>query len=267
MQRIRQSMVRAREQAELAWLLGAIEQDAAVSRRDDSVFLSLHDQNVAGAAGRLHSMTLTHLGDERGSRRCDVIGLGVRQLREAGRCVPRDNGDTTAALRGDPEGHEAAQARAEQAEAAVECLVPRQMIEHGLEIGHARGHGGVAVEPAGLAAAAEIEARQGQAPLRKIPAEQEVLVAVLAGAHAVAGDHARGGPSFREMQHADDQRALHLNAEALSLHDHGRSNSSQVLAEIWVIVSSTTRSLIPATYSASRWTTCAPDGSPPSTPC
>ena len=64
------------------------------------------------------------------------------------------------------------------------------MVENGLEVGHARSDGSIAVEAARFAAAAEVEAGERQPRLREVAAEQQVLVAVLAGAHAVAGDDA-----------------------------------------------------------------------------
>ena len=68
-----------------------------------------------------------------------------------------------------------------------------EVLEHGFDIGDARGDGGIAAEPARLAAAPEVEAGEGEAGLRKVLGEQEVLVAVLGGAHAMAGDHAGRG--------------------------------------------------------------------------
>ena len=138
--------------------------------------------------------------------------------------------------------------------------------EHRLEIGDARGHGGVAIQSPGLAAPPKVEAREGEARLGKFPAEQEILVAVLAGAHPMAGHHT-GHPSRRgQMENADHLNAVHLDAEALDSHAHTRSKSSQVLAEIWNITSSTGRPLILATSSATRETTHGPDGAPPNSP-
>ena len=176
-------MVGARKQAELPWLLRALEEGARVGGRHHLVVFPLHDENVAGPAGSLDPMAGTHLRDEGRPGRGHVVGSGVRKLGEAGRSVPRHHGNHRASPRGDPEGDEAAEARTEKAEASVESLVVLQVREDRLEIGDARGYGGVAIQSPGLAAPPEVEARKGETPLGKFPAEQEILVTVLAGAH------------------------------------------------------------------------------------
>src|SRR5713101_7458959 len=49
------------------------------------------------------------------------------------------------------------------------------MLEHGFDVGDARGDGGIAAEPARLAAAPEVEAGEGEAGLRKILASRRYL--------------------------------------------------------------------------------------------
>src|SRR5207244_6218195 len=102
---------------------------------------------------------------------------------------------------GHVQGDVAAQARAEEAEASVQSPMEREELHHGLEILDARGDGGVLLVAARLAAAAKVEARQGQASRGKLGAQQQVLVTVLRRAEPVTGDHARhAAPSLGHVK-------------------------------------------------------------------
>src|SRR4030095_595258 len=86
-ERIRETVVRAREQAELARLLRALEEGARVGGRHHIVAFPLHDENMTGAAGCLDPMAAAYLSHEGRPGRRHVVGLGGRELGEARRSV------------------------------------------------------------------------------------------------------------------------------------------------------------------------------------
>ena len=91
--------------------------------RHHLVAFPLYHENVTGAAGSLDPMAAAHLRHEGRPGRRHIVGLGRRELGKARRSVPRHYGNHRASPCGDPEGDEAAEARAEEAEASVESLV------------------------------------------------------------------------------------------------------------------------------------------------
>ena len=128
-----------------------------------------------------------------------------------------------------------------------------EMREHGFQVRDAARGGGVAVRAPRLARAPEVEARQRQAGLRQHPAQQEILVAVLGGAEAVARhDHGNGHARGGQVQHPDDGAALDLDGERPGAQAQTRWKSRQAFTLRRYIVSSTGSRLIFATSSATR---------------
>src|SRR5262249_113797 len=88
------------------------------------------------------------------------------------------------------EGHEAAEARAQETEAAVESRMTLEKGQHGARVFQTRADGRLVLAARRLTAATEVEPRARQPAARRLVTQQEVLVAVLAGAEAVERDDA-----------------------------------------------------------------------------
>ena len=135
--------------------------------------------------------------------------------------------------RRDVQRDEAPQAGAEQPEPAVEPRVTGEQREHGLDVLDARGDRRLLLDPARLAAAAEVEARQRKAGRGQPSPSMQVLVAVLGGAEAVTGHHARDARArSRKMEDEGEAPAGDGDGGARSaVTAQTRSKSRQVFAE------------------------------------
>src|SRR5881296_3156893 len=99
-----------------------------------------------------------------------------------------DRGIGTA--RGDEQRDEAAEARAEQADAAVEPGMAVEVGQDGPHVLDPRRDRRVVLAATRLAAATEVEARQREAGRRQLVAEEQILVGVLRRRQAVAREDA-----------------------------------------------------------------------------
>src|SRR5258706_555981 len=89
--------------------------------------------------------------------------------------------------------------------------------------------------------------------------QQQVLVAVLGGAHAVTGDHAGARELVGQVKHAGHVGGADGHREAQFAHAQTMSKTRQVLTVSWYIASSTGSCLIFATSSATRATSHGPE--------
>src|SRR2546422_4802135 len=141
------------------------------------------------------------------------------------------------------------------------------MVQHRPGILDPRGHGGLVFLAGRFAAAAEVEAREGQPGPRELLAEQQVLVAVLGGAQAVAGEHARrGAGGVGNMENEGELAPRERDGVSLLNQAQTRSKSWQALVERRNITSSTGSCFSLATSSAARLASHGPEPIPANSP-
>jgi len=118
----------------------------ATAQATHLVAIGLDHERAGNAGGRLGPLAAADLGDERG---LGLLGIGARQVAQGCGGVPGDDGQRRprgGAARGHPEGHETAQARAEQSEAAVDLGA---VSVTAFEVSHASGAPPFALRVAG----------------------------------------------------------------------------------------------------------------------
>src|SRR2546427_120388 len=115
---------------------------------------------------------------------------------------------------------------------AIQPRVRDEMVQHGSRVLEARGHGGLVFLAGRLAAAAEVEAREGQPRPRELFTEQQVLVTVLGGAQAVAGEDARrGAGAVGKMKDEGERDARERDGVSLLNQAQTRSKNWQAFVE------------------------------------
>src|SRR5438552_1910035 len=263
---IGEPMIPALDDHEIAWFGRPRVEDRAVLDGHHVVGVAVAREG-AGDAGRRRVVAMGRELEQ--ERRPDgrVAGDIVAEVLEAHGRVPRHHRDRVGSLGGEMERDEAAEARAQQAEPPVEPRVGVEMVQHRPGILEARGHGRLVFFTGRFAAAAEVEAGEGQPGPRELLAEQQVLVAVLGGAQAVAGEHARrGAGAVRKMEHESELAARERDGVSLVNHAQTRSKSWQAFVERRNITSSTGRCFSFATSSAARLASHGPEPIPANSP-
>src|SRR5262249_34439857 len=194
-----------------------------------------------------------------------VLCLVAQVLQVRGRVPCRDR--KSRPLRCEMECHEAAEARAQETEAAVESRMTLEKGQHGARVFQTRADGRLVLAARRLTAATEVEPRARQPRARRFVAQQEVLVAVLAGAEAVERDDAGNGCGcVGKMENEGELGARQDDGVSFLGQTQTRSNNRQVFVESWNIASSTGSPFSLATSSATRLASQGPESVPSNSP-
>jgi hypothetical protein len=128
------------------------------------------------------------------------------------------------------ERDEPPKARSQEAHPSPSGRIVSKESEDGAKIQETARNSALFVVAAALTASAKIESAEGIPGMRKLSTEEEILLAVLRGAEAVARDDARPLPFARVVE---DQRDLFsFDIDRVALFAHTRKARSEDLAVI-----------------------------------
>src|SRR4029450_441926 len=221
---------------------------------------------MAGDADGRHRVAVRReLQQERDPDAVQVLRLVAKVLQVRGRVPCRDRKPRP--LRDDRERADAAESRAQEPEAAVESRMTFEKSQHGARVFQTRADGRLVLAARRLAAASEVEPRESQPRARRCVAQQEVLVAVLAGAEAVQRDDAGNGRGcVGKMENEGELGARQDDGVSFLGQTQMRANNRQVFVGSWNIAPSTASPFSFATSSATRLASQGPESVPSNSP-